>query len=318
MLGLLRRIGRRALRRFDRATMTDVAGLKDAIDALSSRIDALSRAHEQEMKWRAMLKRDLQAVLRHQFINQAGPLDSAGLNARRFRMRSQNEEDGIVLTLLRETRSTGRRFVEIGCGRSGGNSAVLAYEFGWTGLMVDASEEAAAHARATFRTNPKVSVLHAVVTPENINTLLQEHDSTGEIDFLSIDVDSVDYWLLDALEVASPRVLTMEYNALFGPTRAVTVPNRPISDTAPKAYHGASLAALEQLARRKGYRLVVCEDTGVNAFFLRHDLAPHLLGLTPAQAFRPTRDRKTSDDQATKTVDLSQLCATLGLPLVEV
>jgi hypothetical protein len=318
MFRLLRRIGRGALRRFDRATMTEVAGLKDAIDALSSRIDELSRAHEQEMKWRAMLKRDLQAVLRHQFINQAGPLDSAGLNARRFRVRSQNEEDGIVLTLLRETCSTGRRFVEIGCGRSGGNSAILAYEFGWTGLMVDASDQAVAHARATFSTNPRVSVVHAVVTPENINTLLDDHDSTGEVDFLSIDVDSVDYWLLDALDVASPRVLTMEYNALFGPTRAVTVPNRPIPGGAPKAYHGASLAALEKLARRKGYRLVVCEDTGVNAFFVRHDLAPHLLGLTPAQAFRPTRDRKASDDQATKTVDLSHLCATLGLPLVEV
>ena len=131
-------------------------------------------------------------------------------------------------------------------------------------------------------------------------------------------MDSVDYWLLDALDVASPRVLTMEYNALFGPARAVTVPNGPIPADAPKAYHGASLAALEKLARRKGYRLVVCEDTGVNAFFLREDLAPHLAGVTPGQAFRPARDRKASDDQAAKTLDLVQLCETLGLPLVEV
>src|SRR5688572_7315780 len=145
MLRWLQRIGRAAVRRFDRATMTDVAALKDAIDALTARIEQLQRTHEQEMKWRAMLKRDLQAVLRHQFIHLAGT-DAAGLNARRFRVRSQNEEDGIVLTLLHEAGSPGRRFVEIGCGRSGGNSATLAYEFGWTGLMVDGNLKAIAHA----------------------------------------------------------------------------------------------------------------------------------------------------------------------------
>jgi hypothetical protein len=317
MLTLVRRLGRAAIRRVDRATMTDVAGLRDAIEVLTARVEELQRAHEHEMKWRARLKRDLQAVLRHEFLQHGGPLDSTWLNATRFGVRSQNEEDGIVLTLLREARTNGRRFVEIGCGRSGGNSAILAYEFGWAGLMVDASKKAVIHARDTFSTNPKVAVVHAVVTPDNINTLLETHGSTGDVDLLSIDVDSVDYWLFEALEAASPRVLTLEYNALFGAARALTVPNRPIPEGAPKAYHGASLAALHKLARRKGYRLVVCEDTGVNAFFLRDDVAPHLAGLTPCQAFRPARDRRRLEE-GTKTVDLVQLCEKLGLPLVEV
>ncbi len=316
-MSFLQRIARSALRRFDQATMTDVADLKRSIEGLSARIDALSRASEQEMKWRATLRRDLQAVLRNQFIDHAGPLDSVGLNARRFRVRSQNEEDGIVLTLLREAGTTRRRFVEIGCGRSGGNSATLAYEFGWTGLMVDANAKALAHSRLTFSTNPNVTIVHSIVTPENVNQLLETHDCAGEIDFLSIDVDSVDYWIFDALSVASPRVVTLEYNALFGPTRAVTVPNGPTPSDAPKGYHGASLAALEKLARRKGYRLVACEDMGVNAFFLRDDLAPHLVGVAPEHAFRPARDRKAFDGEG-KTVDLGELAASLGLPLVDV
>jgi hypothetical protein len=318
MFPIVRRLGRAAVRRFDRATMTDVASLKDAIEVLTARVQELQRAHEHEMKWRARLRRDLQAVLRHEFLQHGGPLDSAWLNATRFGVRSQNEEDGIVLTLLREAGTTQRRFVEIGCGRSGGNSAILAYEFGWTGVMVDASKKAVTHARATFSTNPKVAVVHAIVTPDNINTLLDAHGSTGEVDLLSIDVDSVDYWLLDALDAASPRVLAMEYNALFGPTRALTLPNRPVPEGAPKAYHGASLAALEKLARRKGYRLVVCEDTGVNAFFLREDVATHLAGLTACQAFRPARHRRSVDGNGTKVLDLIQLCERLRLPLVEV
>jgi hypothetical protein len=256
------------MRRFDRATMTDVAGLRDAIDDLSARVDALTRAHEHEMKWRAALQRDLRAVLRHQFLPLAGPLTS---------------------------------------------------EFGWTGLMVDASAKAVARARATFCTNPAVTVVHARVTPGNVNELLPCHGGAGDIDFLSIDVDGHDYWLLQALAAASPRVLAVEYNALFGPTRAVTVPETPIPAGAPKAYHGASLAALERLARSKGYRLVVCEDTGVNAFFLRDGVAPHLEGVTPAVAFRPMRNRKaTADEAPIKALDLGELCERQGLPLVEV
>ena len=37
-------------------------------------------------------------------------------------------------------------------------------------------------------------------------------------------------------------------------------------------YHGAGLAALHRLARRRGYSLVHCEAHGVNCFFLRDDV----------------------------------------------
>jgi hypothetical protein len=40
--------------------------------------------------------------------------------------------------------------------------------------------------------------------------------------------------------------------------------------------YGASLAALEQLGREKGYRLAHTELAGVNAFFVREDLADGL------------------------------------------
>ena len=84
-----------------------------------------------------------------------------------------------------------------------------------------------------------------MMTPECVNDVLSDHGVTGEVDFLSIDIDSTDYWLLDAVTVCSPRLLVMEYNALFGPERAVTVPLAPIPKGAPKGYSGASLCALD-------------------------------------------------------------------------
>ena len=37
-------------------------------------------------------------------------------------------------------------------------------------------------------------------------------------------------------------------------------------------YYGASLKALEKLSRKKGFTLVACDYSGVNAFFVRDDL----------------------------------------------
>ena len=213
---------------------------------------------------------------------------------------------------------TTRKFVEIGCGRSGGNSATLAHEFGWSGLMVDASRKAIEAVRNECRSNLRVVAVRAKVTPDTVNDLLRRHGMIGEIDFLSVDIDSIDYWLFEALTVCSPRVLVMEYNAHFGQDRAVTLPNAPLPQDVPKGYSGASLAALEQLASHKNYRLALCEGAGVNAFFLRSDLAPDVPGLTPSQAYRPLVDKRDVAEQRLREADIYRLIEERGLPLGEV
>ena len=47
---------------------------------------------------------------------------------------------------------------------------------------------------------------------------------------------------------------------------------------------GASLPAFVKLARRKGYRLVGCNRSGYNAFFIRNDVAETLLPEIPVAA----------------------------------
>jgi hypothetical protein len=218
----------------------------------------------------------------------APPLD---LVVRRFRLFSQNEEDGITLALFEHAGVTNRRFVEIGSGMSGGNSALLAYECGWSGLMIDIEQRKIDSLLEHFRHNRGVIGVAAAVSPTNVNELLMNHGFTGEIDLLSLDIDSYDYWVLESLTVVSPRVLIVEYNARLGPELSLTIPvDGPLEDV-PKRLRGASLAALEKLASRKGYRLVVCDPTGTNAFFLRNDVAPGIAAMTPAEAYRPAVDR---------------------------
>lgn len=304
--------------RFGRA---ETLALHRKMDRLAARLDTIAEHLEHDAKWRSTLRRDVRALLRHQYLDALVDERSASdlmLNARRFRLRSQNEEDGIVLTLLKAAGPRDRRFVEIGCGQSGGNSAVLALEMGWSGLMVDGSRKAYERASRTFRVNPGVTVVRMQVTPATLNDLLTTHGMIGDVDFCSIDIDSYDYWLLEALQACSPRVLVMEYNALFGPEQAVTVPYGQIIAGAPKAYYGASLAALESLARRKGYRLVACENSGINAFFLRQDVAPEIPGLTPARAFRPALDRADPSGDGERAASRESLVDTEALPLTQV
>jgi hypothetical protein len=270
-----------------------------------------------DAKWRKIFSNQLGALVRHVCL----PLDQLqppfALNARRFRLRSQNEEDGILMALFAHAGWGMRRFVEIGSGKSGGNAAGLAHECGWGGLLIELSERSVELARKKFASNRLVTVAQARVTPDNINALLEAHGYIGDVDLLSIDIDSYDYWILEALRVVSPRVLVLEYNALFGPERRVTIPlDQPLDDT-PKGYSGASLAALTELARRKGYRLVTCENAGVNAFFLRNDVAVDVPAVTPTEAFRPLRSRTELEDDEVLT-DIYSAIQRRNLPLAEV
>ncbi len=250
-----------------------------------------------ESKWRKVFAGQMSAMMRSLQLSRMPLTPPHDLTARRFRLWSQNEEDGIILALFEHAGVTDRRFVEIGSGRSGGNAALLAYECGWSGLMIDIVPEAIESLRTRFKHNPGVVGVAAAVSPSNINQILSDQGFTGEVDLLSIDIDSYDYWVLESLSAVSPRVLVVEYNSRLGAERALTIPKDGVLDEVPKRVRGASLAALEKLARRKGYRLVVCDPTGTNAFFLRDGVAPQIAGVGVAQAYRPGADRWALDEE---------------------
>lgn len=295
-----------------------LAAIEKQLDRLTTLVERIGSNQKQEARWRMIFRRQLNALVRHAYLADGELPHPMAIGVHRFRLRSQHEEDGITLALLRAAGVRHRTFVDIGCGGNGGNSGVLAYELGWSGLMVDANRKAVDAAARLFQFNPGVRVVKSRVATDTIDQMLAKHGAAGEVDFMSIDIDSFDYWLWKAITACSPRVLVMEYNGLFGRDRAVTVPDAPRPPVAPKGYGGASLAALDQLSRAKGYGLVLCEDAGVNAFFLRDDVAPDVPRLTAAQAFRPQLHSYDAAADSEKDVDLYAAIAQAGLPLVDV
>jgi hypothetical protein len=112
------------------------------------------------------------------------------------------------------------------------------------------------------------------VTPATVNDIVRSAGLTGEIDFVSIDIDGNDYWIWEALDVVQPRVVVIETHPELG-RRSIVAPyaDDPTRTGYPPHFLGASPAAMTSLANRRGYRLVGANRFGFNLFYVRDELA---------------------------------------------
>ena len=215
-----------------------------------------------------------------------------------FRVFSQFGEDGIIQWLVQRVPLRERTFVEFGVeDYSESNTRLLVEMDDWRGLAIDASDRHEKFlAESWIGWRHSVEPLTAFLTTDNLNTVIGDAGFRGDVDLVSIDVDGVDYWMVDALSVVSPRILVVEYNSLFGPDACVTVPYAPRFDRTAAhfstLYFGASIGALAHVGSAKGYALVGGNRAGTNAFFVRRDVLGDIPEQTPATVWRETRVRQ--------------------------
>jgi len=195
-------------------------------------------------------------------------------NRQEWGLYSQNGEDGIVLWIFSElgilstpTKAQQSRFyVEFGvedgyeC-----NTRILREHFGWKGLLMDGSH-----------TNASINLRQEFITAEDINHLFSKYNVPSEIDFLSIDIDFNDYWVLKSIlneGKYSAKVIAIEYNSHVPANESRSIVYNATGGWDGKTdYSGAGTAAIANLGEKYGYRLIYCESHGVNAFLIRKDL----------------------------------------------
>jgi hypothetical protein len=224
-----------------------------------------------------------------------------------FRVFSQWGEDGLIQFLLKHVAIERPIFVEFGVENyTESNTRFLLINNHWAGLIIDGSPDNIDHVRRDpiyWATNLKAET--AFITRENINDIIQRNGISGDIGLLSVDIDGNDYWVLESIDLISPRIIVCEYNSHFGPTARVTTPYDPsfVRDRAhhSKIYYGASIAALASLTAKKGYSLVASNSAGNNAFFVRNDVLGDLPTLTPQQAYVRAQFREFHDEQGRLT-----------------
>ncbi|GAC1447292.1 MAG: hypothetical protein NVS4B5_18320 [Vulcanimicrobiaceae bacterium] len=192
-----------------------------------------------------------------------------------YRAYSQNDEDGIIAEIFARIGTTDRRFVEIGVGNGLENNTAYLLAQGWTGGWVEAGRNNAKHVRRTLAAPLRARHLRfreTFVTRENVDDVIRSLDLDGDLDLASIDIDGNDYYIFERLSAVRPRVVAIEYNATFRPPVSWVQAYDPRHVWDGSNASGASLTALTTLANRRGYALVGCNITGVNAFYVRRDL----------------------------------------------
>jgi hypothetical protein len=201
-----------------------------------------------------------------------------------FQVYSQFGEDGIIEWLVAYLEIENKTFIEFGVENYlEANTRFLLHNRNWTGLVLDGNPSHMDFLRssATYWRND-IQAEAAFITAENIRELIERNGFFGPLGILSIDLDGNDYWILKELEGLRPDLLILECNPVFGDRHAVTVPYDPEFERF-RSHHsgllfGASIAALRELAESRGYEFVGTCSNGLNAFFVRSDLAPRIAG----------------------------------------
>lgn len=229
---------------------------------------------------RKKIRRDLRADLR---VAAALARGAAMMHARRidparpgtweFSGFSQNGEDGILDVLRRHLREANRYCIEIGVSDGlENNSAWLIVAEQYSGLLVEGDPELSRQSRRLMQHSIGAECHQMFVTRDSapaLRALAWRHDP----DVFSLDIDGMDYYVAAALldEGFRPAIFVVEYNAVYGPERALTVPYQPdfaIATAHPtQLYYGVSIAGWRRAFEKRGYRFVTVNRHGVNAFF---------------------------------------------------
>jgi len=186
---------------------------------------------------------------------------------------SQNGEDGIIDYLIQKLKVEKKNFVEIGVGNyRESNTRFLYSRYHPKGLIIDYINDMKSKVKKHVNFwKGDLRICNQKIDSENILDLLNKNcDYT--IDLFSIDMDSIDYWIIKKLKNNISKIFVAEYNPVFGAELEVTVPN--ISGFERSKYHysylcyGMSLKALINLMDQKGYYFIGTNLQKINAFFI--------------------------------------------------
>lgn len=209
---------------------------------------------------------------------------------------AQCDEDGVIRECLRRIETMtpcARTCIEIGCSDGLENNTHQLLLDGYTGVWIEGDAN-----KAQFLSEhlgglefERLRVKQSVVDQNNCSSLMREAQTflgSADLDFLGLDIDGNDLHLTKSLlSVFTPKLIVVEYNAKFPPPTTLVMRYNAQHEWSSDDYFGASLQAwVNELT---AYRLVGCNLSGVNAFFVRDDLSAAFT-LYPIEAlYQPPR-----------------------------
>ncbi len=198
--------------------------------------------------------------------------------------------DGWLLYLLARAGMGQKTSVDFGAATGAdGNTFNLVMNHGFTGYMIDGSSDKLNYGKKVYShmgLHPPVFI-SSMVTLENIEQLCIDNKLPIEPEVLSMDIDSVDWYILDAMPL-QPFIIVTEFNNVWGPDESLTIPYSAgfCRELGNYLYGGASLAALYTLLVKKGYKMAGIAASGFDAIFVKNiPRFDFIQGITPSEAY---------------------------------
>ena len=186
---------------------------------------------------------------------------------------SQCGEDLIVKAMCDRVGIESGTVVEFGAGDGVhlSNAYSLVAEHSWRALFIEPDPKRFRMLRrnlAPFRHAVCLQRIVGLEPPSTLDEILTETQIPEEFEFLSIDVDGIDFHVWKSLSEFRPKFVLVEYNPSF--------PNhiRYVQEADMNVTRGSSPLALVELGKSKGYELVATSP--LNCLFVRADIFPRL------------------------------------------
>ncbi len=194
-----------------------------------------------------------------------------------FKIFSQNGEDGIIDYLLFSLKILKPKFVEIGVGDySESNTKFIFDRTSSEGLIIDIIEDFEEKVKKNTKIwRGNLTIVKRKINSDNILSTLEEFNFFKDIDLFSLDIDSIDYWVLEKLPKKFCKIIVVEYNPYFGSELKISVPNIKNFDRSKYHYSnlcfGASLKSYTELMTDKEFTFLGTNLFRNNAFFVNND-----------------------------------------------
>ena len=179
---------------------------------------------------------------------------------------SQKYQDALIDLIFSNIKPSEKPFcVEFGynsdkISKNYGNCTKLILDHNWDYVLFDSENE-----------NQSINLYKYFLTSKNICGIFKKHNVPLDVDYISIDVDSIDLWLFEALlKEYKAKLFSVEHNSHFPINRAITKKEIYTPWEGDRLY-GASLKALNLVAEKNDYTLIWVVDE-LDAFFVRNDL----------------------------------------------
>lgn len=183
---------------------------------------------------------------------------------------SQHGEDGIIEHVLAKIPNKDNWCVEFGAwdGIHLSNTFNLIENKGYRPVLIEADKKKFQELQKNLQPFDAI-LINEFVTFDGANTLdniLGRTSIPKKFDFLSIDIDGNDYWILESLTEYRPKIICIEYNQSI-PNDIEYVQLRDFS-----VNRGSSALSICKLAKQKSYELIV--TTNCNLIFVDKELFP--------------------------------------------